>query len=108
MRVDEVDLHLPNAALQVAHQAVARPELADLRDQVRCGRQADELQRRGGGGVTVLAEDEYDADQLGEVAEVGDSVSSQEQGGVVSPAEPDEAVDDLPPLRAREEEPDLV
>ena len=52
-----------------------------------------------GGVVGVLAEDEHHPDQVREVPEVPDPVRAEQQGRVERAAEPDEPVDDLPPLR---------
>jgi len=108
VRVDEVDLHFADTAVQVAHQAAARPQFPHERDQVSRGVKADERQSGTRGVVGVLAEDEHDTDQVREIPKVTNPVSPEQQRRVERPAQPDEPVDDLPPLRGRQEEPDLV
>ena len=108
MRVDEVDLHLADAAVQVTHQATARTEFTDPPDQLSGGREADEAKGRSGGVVGVLPEDEHDPDQIREVPEVSDPVSAEQKRRVERAPQSHEPVDDLTSLRGSKEEPDLV
>jgi hypothetical protein len=93
VRVDEVDLHLAEATVQVAHQAAPRAEFPDATDQPASRLKADEAKRRRGGVVGVLPEDEHDPDQVSKVAEVGDPMRAEQERRVERAPQSDEPVD---------------
>ena len=106
---DEVELHLADPAVEVAHQAQALAVFGQPRAQVDVGGvEVDHRQRPLGLGDRVLAEEEVDADQLGEVAEVGEPLGRQQDRRVHRAAEPHQAVQQQPALRGGQQKPRLV
>ena len=95
---DEVELHLADAAVEVAHQAAALAVFGQPRAQGAVGGvEADQLEAAGRLRARILAEEEVGADQLGEVAEVGQALGRQQHRRVERAAEPHQAVEQRRP-----------
>ena len=87
MLVDGLDLQLGDAVVDVAHQAAPAPVGADAFDErAVVGVQAEQLQRAAGFGGGLLAEDEAGADQVLDLADVGELLGGQDQRRVLRPA----------------------
>ena len=107
--VHELDLQLGDAVVDVAHQAAALAVAAHpLDERAVVGVEAEQLERaarlRGG----LLAEDQPRADQVLDLADVGELLGGEDQRRVLGAPEPVEPVDQAAPVARGEQEPRLV
>ena len=70
--------------------------------------QAEQLERAARLGDGLLPEDQPGADQVLDLADVGELLRGEDQRRVLGPAEPVEPVDQPPPVARGEQEPGLV